>query len=107
MLIRTINATDDPAAPPLFVQDPNAIRAYQIEWEGILLASDLPLAARVWSVAGAAGSLSAVDGGIDATRSVVTISGGQVGITYRVTCRQTTAFGDREERSFLVRIQET
>lgn len=107
MIIQTINATDPPTTPPTFVQDPSAIRAYQIEWAAILVpASDLPLT-RVWSAVGSSGSLTVVDGGLDATRAVVTLSGGTAGVTYRVTCRLTTAFGDREERSFYVRIQDT
>ncbi len=107
MIITTINATDPPGTPPLFVQDPSAIRAYQIEWAAILIpASDLPLT-RVWSATGSSGALTVVDGGLDATRAVVTLSGGTVGVTYRVTCRLTTAFGDRDERSFYVRIQDT
>lgn len=107
MIIETINAVSPPGAPPLFIQDPSAIRAYQIEWAAILTpASDMPLT-RVWSATGPSGTLTVVDGGLDDTRAVVTLSGGTVGVTYRVTCRLTTAFGDRDERSFLVRIQDT
>lgn len=108
MLIRTIVATDLPASPPLFIQDPLAIRGYQIEWAGVLeAASDLPIGTATWTVTGSAGTLGASGQYTDATRSVVTLTGGTPGVTYRVTCRMTTAYGDREERSFLVRIQDT
>lgn len=108
MIVNTITARADPGAPPVFIQDPSAIRGYQVEWAEILeAASDLPLGVATWTVAGAAGTLTFSGQYTDSTRSVVTIAGGTVGVSYRVTCRVTTAYGDREERSFIVRIQET
>lgn len=84
-----------------YTKDPNAVLDYSVDWTRWLYGDTIANSA--WVVPG--GLTKVVD---TSTTNVVTVwlSGGEVGQSYTVTNRITTAGGRTEDRSFIIAVAE-
>lgn len=83
-------------------KDPNASLPWQFDWTQWLVADTITGTPVVTVDAGLTSS-----GQTNTTTKVnITLSGGTVGVTYKVACKITTAAGLIDERTILIRVTE-
>ena len=85
-----------------FVKDPNAVLDYTVDWSSWLVSGDT-ISVSVWVVP--AGITKDSDTS-NTTEATVWLSGGTVGLSYRLTNRITTTDGRTDERSLTVAIKD-
>lgn len=85
-----------------FTKDPNALLDYTVDWSDWLTGGD-SISVSAWVVP--AGLTNDHDSSTS-TDATVWLSGGTIGLNYRVTNRITTALGLIDERSFTVAVKD-
>lgn len=93
-----------------YIKDPTALLDYAVDWLGYLGGTTpaLTIAASTWIISPVeTGGLAASAESFDAGKTSVRLSGGIVGHIYQVTNRITVNTGVTDERSFLVRAENT
>jgi len=89
----------------LYLKDPQARIDHGIDWSASLTSQSVTDS--LWSVSPVeAGGLAVEDGGLEAARARVRLSGGLVGRLYRVTNSVTLSDGQALERSVTFRVEE-
>lgn len=83
-----------------FTKDPNANLDYKIAWSRWLPEGD-SLASSTWLVPS---GITSTDESSDETSATVWLSGGEVGKTYEVTNRVTTAAGRSDDRTIYITV---
>lgn len=90
----------------IFVKDPDAVIDYAVDWSAGYLAGE-QITDSVWSVAPvAAGGVAVMTSRTDGSKAIATLSGGHVGLVYRVTNRVVFSDGRNDERALVVRVEE-
>jgi hypothetical protein len=90
----------------IFVKDPGAMLDYAAAWSAGYLAGE-EITESVWNVAPqAAGGLSVAASRIDAGKTLVTLTGGQIGRLYRVSNQVRLSDGRTDERTLVIRVEE-
>lgn len=84
------------------IKDPNATLTFGFEWAGWLESGD-SISASVWTVES---GLNVVSTSFTTTRSLVRLSSGVVGKTYKARNHITTAHGDEDDRTLEIKIVE-
>lgn len=94
-------------------QDPTAVIDYEIDFaDEILENSPLTLASLDWAVAAIAGDLAplsivAQSNASDFSSTVVRVTGGTIGLSYRMRCSRVWSDGERDVVSFTLPIAYT
>ena len=84
-----------------YTKDPNAVLDYTVDWTRWLAADQV--ATSEWIIPS---GLTRMADSKTSTSATVWLSGGNVGQSYTVTNRITTAAGRTEDRSFTIRVEE-
>ena len=90
----------------LMIKDPDSRIDYAFDWSAAYLDGQI-LVASAWSVDPVDGGGVTIDAAaFDTVHSSATLSGGVVGIAYRVTNRVTLSDGQIDERSLVLRVEQ-
>lgn len=90
----------------LMIKDPDSRIDYAFDWSAAYLDGQI-LVASTWTVDPVAlGGVTIDASAFDAEKSSATLSGGIVGIAYRVTNRVTLSDGQVDERSLVLRVEQ-
>jgi hypothetical protein len=90
----------------LMIKDPEARIDVSVDW-GARYLNGQSVVASSWAVEPVeAGGIAIAAHSFDLTRSAATLTGGQVGASYRLTNRATLSDGQIDERSFLIRVEQ-
>ena len=90
----------------IFLKDPGAAVDYAVDWSAGYLAGQA-IAASAWSVSpGGAGAVTIGADRIEAGRTVVRLSGGQVGTLYQITNQVTFSDGSADQRLLVLRVED-
>ncbi len=84
------------------VKDPNSVLDFSLDWS-VWLQDSETITTSVWLPDE---GITTATPSVVGERTVVWLSGGEVGQTYRVTNRITTSAGRIDDRTLLVRIRE-
>jgi hypothetical protein len=84
-----------------FIKDPDAVLDYSVDWAAWLDTDTI--ATSVWS---SPEGMTVVDTTNVATSATVWLSGGTVGMRYRITNHIVTAAGRENDRTISIRVQE-
>lgn len=87
----------------IFVKDPGSVIEHAVDWDAGYLAGR-SITQSTWTVLPAGLTLS--DPHTAEGRTVITLSGGSVGLVYRVSNRVTLSDGSSDERTLVVRVEE-
>lgn len=85
-----------------FIKDPDAELDYEVDWSQWLKAGDQIVDASFSVPSGLSQILHSTSG----TGGIVWIGGGEAGKKYQITHRIVTQEGRKDDRSFLIRVQE-
>lgn len=90
----------------IFLKDPGATIDYAVDWSAGYLAGQT-ITTSTWDVVPLGDDAVAVDAsGIEAGKTVATLSGGREGLLYQITNRVTFSDGRIDERMLALRVEE-
>lgn len=85
-----------------FTKDPDAVLDYQVNWFRWLVEGDFITAVSFDPDSG----ITVEDSSYTDTTTTVWLSGGTVGVTYKVVCHITTAGGREDDRTLQIAVKE-
>lgn len=88
--------------PARFTKDPDAVLDYQVNWFRWLIEGDFITAVAFDPDSG----ITVEDSSFTDTTTTVWLSGGTVGVTYKVVCHITTDAGREDDRTLQIAVKE-